>query len=228
MNSPSSETLSTEDAVQTIGGRNTRGDKSDSPGRRNEKSYARTVFNFQYYSTSVSSRISRCETENMAKQETVSLRKHLDNLLRMKGAHLSFEAAVAGFPAALSGVKPAGAPHSAWELLEHMRIAQEDILDFSRNPAYREKKFPDDYWPATEAPPSEEAWSGSVARFQADLREMQALIADTGHDLLAKIPHGGGQTLLREALLVADHNAYHLGQLMFLRKMLEAPPAPRK
>jgi hypothetical protein len=163
----------------------------------------------------------------MAKQETVSLRKHLDNLLRMKGAHLSLEAAVAGFPAALSGVKPAGAPHSAWELLEHMRIAQEDILDFSRNPAYREKKFPDDYWPATEAPPSEEAWSGSAARFQSDLREMQALIADTGHDLLAKIPHGDGQTLLREALLVADHNAYHLGQLMFLRKMLEAPPAPK-
>ena len=159
----------------------------------------------------------------MAKQETVSLRKHLDSLLRMQGAHLSFEAAVADFPVALRGAKPAGAPHSAWELLEHMRIAQEDILDFSRNPDYREKKFPGDYWPVTEAPPGEEAWTRSVERFQSDMQEMQALIAHTGHDLLAKIPHGKGQTLLREALLVAGHNAYHLGQLMFLRKMLEAP-----
>ena len=158
----------------------------------------------------------------MAKQETVSLRKHLDNLLRMKGAHLTFEAAVADFPVPLRGAKPAGAPHSAWELLEHMRIAQEDMLDFSRNPNYREKTFPDDYWPITEAPPSEDAWLASVARFQNDLQEMRDLIADTKHDLLAALPHGKGQTLLREALQVADHSSYHLGQLMFLRKMLEA------
>ena len=157
----------------------------------------------------------------MAKQETVSLRKHLDNLLRMEGAHLPFKEALAGFPADLRGAKPNGAPHSAWELLEHMRLAQEDILDFSRNPGYKEKKFPDDYWPATAAPPSEEAWNKSVQRFQSDIQEMQELIANTKLDLLAKIPHGQGQTLLREALLVADHNAYHLGQLMFLRKMLE-------
>jgi hypothetical protein len=157
----------------------------------------------------------------MANQETVSLRKHLDNILRMKGAHVPLEAAVKDFPVALQGVKPAGSPHSAWELLEHMRIAQEDLLDFSRNANYREKKFPDDYWPATEAPPSEEAWNKSVAQFQSDLEEMQALIADTKQNLLAKIAHGKGQTLLREALMVADHNAYHLGQLMFLRKMLE-------
>jgi hypothetical protein len=158
----------------------------------------------------------------MAKQETVSLRKHLDNLLRMKGAHLTLEAAVADFPVALRGSKLAGAPHSAWELLEHMRIAQEDMLDFSRNPNYREKTFPDDYWPATASPPSEEAWMASVARFQSDLQEMRDLIADTKHDLLAALPHGKGQTLLREALQVADHNSYHLGQLMFLRKTLEA------
>jgi len=139
----------------------------------------------------------------------------------MKGAHLSLEAAVADFPAAWRGAKPAGAPHSAWELLEHMRIAQEDMLDFSRNPEYREKKFPDDYWPASQAPPSEDAWNASVADFARDLQEMRTLIADTTHDLLAKIPHGKGQTLLREALQVADHNSYHLGQLMFLRKMLE-------
>ena len=157
----------------------------------------------------------------MDEQQTAALRKTLVNLVRMKGAHTSFEA-VADFPAELRGAKPAGAPHSAWELLEHMRIAQEDILDFSRNPGYREKKFPDDYWPAKEAPPSEAAWKRSVEKFQSDLEEMIALIGDAGHDLLAKIPHGKGQTLLREALLVADHNAYHLGQMVFLRKMLEA------
>jgi DinB superfamily len=158
----------------------------------------------------------------MAKQETLSLRKHLADMLRMKGAHVNIDAAVSDFPVALRGLRPAGAPHSAWQLLEHMRIAQEDILDFSRNPHYQEKKFPDGYWPVTEAPPTEDAWEKSIERFHQDLKEMQELIADTKHDLLARIPHGTGQTLLREALLVADHNAYHLGQLVFLRKMMEA------
>ena len=158
----------------------------------------------------------------MPKQPTTSLRQHLANLLRMEGAHLTFQAAVSDFPSHLRGVRPPGAPHSAWQLLEHMRLAQQDILDFSRNPAYQEKKFPDDYWPAGEAPPTEKSWNASVRQFQSDLEEMQALLADTKHDLLAAIPHGEGQTLLREVLLVADHNSYHLGQLMFLRKMLEA------
>jgi hypothetical protein len=167
----------------------------------------------------------RWHTQNMAKQETVGLRKHLDDLLAMKGAHIAFDAAVADFPAALRGAKPAGAPHSAWQLLEHLRIAQADILDFSRNPEYREKKFPDDYWPATEAPPNDEAWDASVVQFRKDLKEMRAFIADTRWNLLAGIPHGSGQTLLREALVLADHNAYHLGQLVFLRKMLEASGA---
>jgi hypothetical protein len=157
----------------------------------------------------------------MPKQETLSLRKHLAQLLNMKGAHVNLVAAVADFPVALRGAKPQGAPHTAWQLLEHMRLAQEDILDFSRNPKYREKKFPDDYWPAAEAPPAEDAWDKSIQQFQKDLKEMQDLVADTKHDLLAKIPHGSGQTLLREALVVADHNAYHLGQLVFLRKILE-------
>lgn len=158
----------------------------------------------------------------MPKQPTTSLRQSLANLLRMKGAHLSLHEAVTDFPVHLRGVKPPGAPHSAWQLLEHMRIAQEDILDFSRNPDYKEKKFPDDYWPAEEAPATPEAWDASVEQFKSDLKEIQELVADTKHDLLAAIPHGKGQTLLREALLVADHNAYHLGQLVFLRKMLEA------
>jgi hypothetical protein len=156
----------------------------------------------------------------MAKQETVSLRKHLAEMLRMKGAHLDLDEALSGFPPEKRGAKPPGAPHTAWQLLEHMRIAQEDILDFSRNPKYKEKKWPDDYWPAAEAPPSEAAWDKSVKQFQKDLAEIQELVADTRHDLLTKIPHGSGQTLLREALLVADHNSYHLGQIVFLRKTL--------
>src|SRR5689334_9689458 len=105
----------------------------------------------------------------MPKVETISLRRHVENLLDMKGAHLSFKEAVADFPAALRGKKPAGAPHSAWELLEHMRLAQEDILDFSRNPQYRAKKLPDDYWPPTPEPPDDAAWDRSVQQFQSDL-----------------------------------------------------------
>jgi hypothetical protein len=147
------------------------------------------------------------------------LRKQLLDLLRMKGAHTDFDSAVDGFPVKLRGKKIAGAPHTAWQLLEHLRIAQEDILDFSRNAEYEEKKFPDDYWPAAEAPPNDKAWEESVAQFRKDLKAMEELVS-TG-DLMARIPHGSGQTLLREALLVADHNAYHLGQLMFVRKTLE-------
>lgn len=157
----------------------------------------------------------------MGKQDTTSLREHLNNLLRMEGAHIAFDAAVADFPAALRGAKPAGVPHSAWELLEHMRIAQEDILDFCRNPEYRDKTFPDDYWPPSAEPPSEKAWQHSVQQFQADLEQMRGLLADPAHDLFTRIPHGSGQTLLREVLLVADHNAYHLGQFVFLRRLLE-------
>ena len=149
------------------------------------------------------------------------LRKHLLNMLRMKGAHMSFDEAVAGFPAAQRGVKPKGVPHTAWQLLEHLRLAQWDILDFSRNPKYKEKKFPDDYWPKTEAPPDDASWDRSVEQFQQDLKAMEELVSDPKVDLTQPIGHGKGQTLLREALLVADHNSYHLGQLVFLRKMLE-------
>jgi DinB family protein len=163
----------------------------------------------------------------MSTLDSGSLRKHVDNLLRMEGAHIAFDQAVADFPAAWRGAKPAGVPHSAWELLEHMRLAQEDILDFSRNPEYRDKTFPDDYWPPAEAPPDQESWDRAVRQFQRDLTKMQALVADPANDLFTKFPHGQGQTLLREALLVADHNAYHLGQLVFLRKMLEAQAARR-
>jgi hypothetical protein len=140
----------------------------------------------------------------------------------MEGAHADFDAAVDGFPPDFRGRKVPGAPHTAWQLLEHLRIAQEDILDFSRNPKYVDKNFPDDYWPATEAPPDKHAWDHSVAQFRKDLKAMEDLVADPAADLMAPLPHGTGQTLLREALLVADHNAYHIGQLMFLRRILEA------
>jgi hypothetical protein len=150
------------------------------------------------------------------------LRKHLLELLRMKGAHLSFDEAVTSFPVGLRGRKPQGAPHTPWQLLEHLRIAQWDILDFSRNPQYREMKWPDAYWPETEAPPDAAAWEQSVQRFRQDLKAMEDLIARPEVDLTARIPHGTGQTLLREVLLVADHNSYHLGQLVLVRKMLEA------
>jgi hypothetical protein len=151
-----------------------------------------------------------------------ALRDHLLYLLRGGGAHLDFEAAIADLPAALRGAKPHGVPHSPWRLLEHIRIAQWDILEFSRNPKHVSLKFPDGYWPQGDAPPDEAAWDKSVARFRADLRAMQDLVANPATDLFALIPHGQGQTILREALLVADHNAYHLGQLLIVRRSLGA------
>jgi hypothetical protein len=105
-------------------------------------------------------------------------------------------------------------------LLEHMRIAQWDILEFSRNPKYEPPKWPDDYWPKTQAPPTEAAWQNSVHSFRDDLDAMKKLVNDPKTDLLAKIPWGDGQTLLREVLLVADHNSHHLGQLIDVRRLL--------
>ena len=158
----------------------------------------------------------------MAAVNTVqALRKHLLELLGGGGAHPDFDAVVADFPAALCGVRPEGAPHSGWELLEHMRIAQWDILEFSRNPRHVSPEWPKGYWPDPEAA-SSIAWAKSVKAFRADLKAMQDLVADPGTDLFARIPHGEGQTILREALLVADHNGYHLGQLMLVRRLLES------
>ena len=154
-----------------------------------------------------------------------ALRDHLLYLLRGGGAHLDFEAAIAGLPANLRGAKPAGLPHTPWRLLEHMRLAQWDILEFCRNPKHVSPDFPDGYWPRGDAPPDAGAWDRSVEAFRADLRAMQELVADASSDLFAPIPHGQGQTLLREALLVADHNAYHLGQLVTVRRLLGAWPA---
>jgi len=158
----------------------------------------------------------------MANKSDAALREHVLNLLREGHAHATFEQAVKGLPVELQGKVPKGAEHSPWQLLEHLRLAQWDILDFSRNAKYQALKWPDDYWPKEKAPADEKAWDKSVRAFKKDLKEMCALIEDPKTDLFAKIPHGDGQTILREALLVADHNAYHVGQLVLVRKMLGA------
>ena|SRR5204863_4022437 len=137
-------------------------------------------------------------------------------------AHADFDKAVKDFPAALRGRRVHGLPHSAWEILEHLRLAQHDILDFSRNPKYRELAWPDDYWPPTPAPPDEKAWDRSVAAFKRDRKTLQKMTVDPGVNLGRKIPHGDGQTYLREILLVLDHNAYHVGELVQLRRLLGA------
>ncbi len=148
------------------------------------------------------------------------LRKHLLEFLDGGGAHARFDDAVKDLPEKLRGVKPAQLPHSAWMLLEHLRIAQQDILEFSQNPKYKAPKWPDDYWPKTEAPPTATAWNKSIQQFRKDLKTMQDLVANAQTDLYARIAWGDGQTILREALLVADHNAYHIAQLIGVRRLL--------
>ena len=156
----------------------------------------------------------------MANDKT--LRQHLVSLLKGGSAHATFDAAVKDFPAELHGKRPKGAAHSPWEVLEHMRIAQRDILEFSRNAKHVSPEFPEGYWPKTPAPADPKAWGKSVESFRADLKAMMTLAEDESVDLLARIPHGEGQTILREVLVLADHNAYHLGELLLLRRLLGA------
>jgi hypothetical protein len=151
-----------------------------------------------------------------------TLREHLVNLLDGGGAHAKFDQAVAGLPTKLRSRKPSGYPHTPWMLLEHLRLAQWDILEFSRNPKHQSPAWPTGYWPRGEAPPSAAAWNKSIQGFRKDLRAMQQLVKNPKTDLFARIPWGDGQTVLREALLVADHNAYHLGQLVDVRRLLGA------
>jgi hypothetical protein len=158
----------------------------------------------------------------MTDKHEQSLRKHLVDLLEGGSAHAKFEDVIKGLPAKLRGVKPEKFPHTAWMLLEHLRLAQWDILEFSRNPKHVSPPWPSGYWPKTEAPPSAAAWNKSVQQFQRDLKAMQTLVANRKRDLFARIPWGDGQTILREALLLADHNAYHLGQLLDVRRLLGA------
>jgi DinB superfamily len=154
-----------------------------------------------------------------------ALRDQLRKLLDWGDAHVTFDAAIERLPAKLRGVVPKGLPYSIWQLVEHLRLVQFDILDFCVNAAYEERAFPDDYWPKTIAPPSPKAWASSVAGLHRDREALAALLDDRELDLFAKIPHGSGQTWLRELLLVADHTAYHLGEIVAIRRLLGAWPA---
>lgn len=151
-----------------------------------------------------------------------ALRAQLRRILSWQDAHAGFEKSVEGLAPKLRGVRVAGFPHSAWELLEHLRITQHDILDFCVNANYKEIAWPDDYWPKSPEPPSDTAWDDSVSLFREDRAALEALAENESIDLFAKIPHGDGQTYIRELLLVADHSAYHLGQLVMLRQQLGA------
>ena len=151
-----------------------------------------------------------------------SLRDHLLRLVSGKDAHLEFEDIISDWPVDLRGVRPNGTVHTAWQLLEHLRIAQWDILEFSRSSDHVSPEFPEGYWPKSDAPQEDQAWSKSIVAFEADRRAMQDLIADGSTNLFARIPHGTGQTIFREACVVAKHNSYHLGQLVLLRRLLGA------
>jgi len=150
------------------------------------------------------------------------LRRQLAQSIAWGHAHVDWPEALAGLPPRLRGLRPPGAPHSPWELLEHVRIAQWDILEFSRNSQHVSPKFPEGYWPKSAAPPSSAAWTQSVASFLRDRKAFQRLVSSSKTDLFARIPHGSGQTVLREILLAADHNAYHLGQFILIRRLLGA------
>jgi hypothetical protein len=148
------------------------------------------------------------------------LRAQLADFLDWKSAHVGFDDAVKGVPVRLRGVVPKGFAHSAWQVVEHIRIAQHDILDFCRNPKYVEMKWPDDYWPGGAAPKNAGGWAGALAAFRRDRTALQRLVRNPRIDLAARIPHGSGQTYLREVLLVADHTAYHVAQIVDIRRAL--------
>jgi len=150
------------------------------------------------------------------------LRAHLVRLLDWEEAHVGFDKAVAGIPAAVHGAQVSGFEHSPWQLLEHLRLAQGDLLDFAVNPQYvHALEWPGDYWPRDPAPPDAAAWDRSIDAFKADRGRLMQLVRNTAVDLFATVPTGTGpQTCLRAILLVADHNAYHLGQLVAVRRAL--------
>jgi hypothetical protein len=155
--------------------------------------------------------------------EDRTLREHLLNLLDGGGTHIKFAAAINGFPVGLIGQRIPKLDHSAWALVEHIRIAQWDILEFIRNPDHVSPDYPHGYWPEADSPADVSAWNNAIHAIRKDLEAVKALIANPKMDLFSPIPHGNGQTLLREALLVADHNSYHLGQFISLRMLLSVP-----
>ena len=154
--------------------------------------------------------------------EEKALRSHLGRLLDWGDAHTTFERAFEGVPEEVRGVRPEGCPHSLWELLEHLRFTQRDILDFCRDSDYRQPAWPGDYWPGSPAPESEEAWTEAVQGYLLDRADLVRIATDPDVDLFAEIPHGTGQTYLREVLLAADHGSYHLGQVVLVRRLLGA------
>jgi DinB family protein len=155
-------------------------------------------------------------------QSDQTLRDHLLYVLRGEGAHINFEDFVKDFPAALCGERVEGLPYTAWQVLEHIRIAQWDILEFSRNAKHVSPKWPEGYWPPQDQTGTPELWQQTIDKFRSDAKQMEELVANPSADLLAKISHGTGQTILREALLVADHNSYHLGALVVMSRILKA------
>jgi uncharacterized damage-inducible protein DinB len=156
----------------------------------------------------------------MASEEAI--RQQVGRLLAWEDAHVGFDTVVDGIPAALRGRKPDGLPYTPWQLLEHLRRTQRDILEFCRNSDYKELDWPADYWPTESEPPTPGAWDESVTQFRQDRTALQQLAVDPDIDLTATIPHGSGQTYLRELLLVADHSAYHIGELLVVRRLLGA------
>jgi hypothetical protein len=159
--------------------------------------------------------------------ESSVLREQLQRLLGWRDAHADFDAAVSGIASELRGRVPPGLPYSPWQLIEHIRLTQADILAFCRSVGYEEGRWPDDYWPRSSAPPSADAWDASIAAYHRDRAALAQLIADPACDLFARVPAGNGQTYLREFLLVADHTAYHLGQLIVVRRLLGNWTEPR-
>jgi hypothetical protein len=179
----------------------------------------------QYHSLGVDSmkkKSSKSGDKKIVNAGDHALREHLLYLLSGGGAHVSFDKAIAGLPSGLRGIKPAKLPYSPWKLLEHLRIAQWDIVEFTVNPKHVSPPWPDGYWPQRDAPSGAAAWKKSIQQFHRDLKRMQDLVANSRTDLYAPLAHGEGQTILREALLVADHNAYHLGELLVVRRLLGA------
>jgi DinB family protein len=166
--------------------------------------------------------MAKVNTEEQAASESLELRVQLGALLDGGQAHAKFEDAVKDFPIALRGVVPQGLPYSAWQLLEHIRIAQKDILEFSAPPTggYQEKPWPDAYWPKNPEPPTPDAWDRSIAEIETDRAKFRSLITKADADLAKPFRWGTGQNLLREALLIADHNAYHVGELVMMRRLL--------
>ena len=161
-------------------------------------------------------------------EQDAILRNHLLVTLQGKGAHMTFDEAVADFPLDKINVKPPNIDYTPWHLVEHLRICQWDILDYIRNPDYQSRKWPDQYWPPADAQADAAAWETSIREFRRDMQELEALVKDPATDLYSPIPHGyGGHTILREILLVADHNAYHVGELGILRQIIGAWPEDR-